>query len=91
VFEDGCRLRCCAVQSGTCLPTFQRCLLPPSTGRFVRPKEDNIDTGLRKWIVRMGGEWTGSRCVWWRSLVLVALNLQVSCQKVCRFCIHFWF
>jgi hypothetical protein len=24
-----CRLGCCAVQSGRCLPTFQRCLQPP--------------------------------------------------------------
>jgi hypothetical protein len=30
--EDGCLLGCCAMQSGRSLPTFQRCLLPPSSG-----------------------------------------------------------
>jgi hypothetical protein len=29
-YEDGCFLGCCAVQSGRKLPTFQRCLMPPS-------------------------------------------------------------
>jgi hypothetical protein len=32
-YEDGCLLACCAVQSGRSLTTFQRCLLPPSSGR----------------------------------------------------------
>jgi hypothetical protein len=32
--EDGCILGCCAVQSGRSLPTFQRYLLPPSSGRL---------------------------------------------------------
>jgi hypothetical protein len=30
--EDGCLLGCCAPYSGRCLPTFQRCLLPLSSG-----------------------------------------------------------
>jgi hypothetical protein len=30
--EDDCFLRCCTVQSARSLPTFQRCLLPPSSG-----------------------------------------------------------
>jgi hypothetical protein len=34
VYEDGCLLGCCAVYSGRSLPTFQRCLLPPSSGRW---------------------------------------------------------
>jgi hypothetical protein len=29
--EDGCLLGCCAVLSGRTLPTFHRCLLPPSS------------------------------------------------------------
>jgi hypothetical protein len=32
-YKDGCLLGCCAVWSGRSLPTFQRCLLPPSSGR----------------------------------------------------------
>jgi hypothetical protein len=32
-YEDGCLLGCCAVWCGTSLPTFQSCLLPPSSGR----------------------------------------------------------
>jgi hypothetical protein len=31
--KDDCLLGCCAVYSGRRLPTFQRCLLPPSSGR----------------------------------------------------------
>jgi hypothetical protein len=31
--EDGCLLGCCAMYSGTSLPTFKRCLLPPLSGR----------------------------------------------------------
>jgi hypothetical protein len=30
--EDDCLLGCCAAWSGRSLPTFQRCLLPPSSG-----------------------------------------------------------
>jgi hypothetical protein len=30
--EDGCLLGCCAVSSCRGLPTFRRCLLPPSSG-----------------------------------------------------------
>jgi hypothetical protein len=30
--DDGCLLDCCTVYSGRSLPTFQRCLLPPSSG-----------------------------------------------------------
>jgi hypothetical protein len=33
--EDGCLLGCCAVESGRNWPTFQRCLLPPSSGWWV--------------------------------------------------------
>jgi hypothetical protein len=33
--KDDCLLGCCAVQSGRSLPTLQRCLLPPSSGRWV--------------------------------------------------------
>jgi hypothetical protein len=32
-YEDGCLLGCSAVLSGRSLPTFQRSLLPPSSGR----------------------------------------------------------
>jgi hypothetical protein len=32
-FEDGCLLRCSAVWTGMSLPTFQRSVLPPSSGR----------------------------------------------------------
>jgi hypothetical protein len=31
-YEDSCLLGYCAVLSGRSLPTFQRCLLPPSSG-----------------------------------------------------------
>jgi hypothetical protein len=31
-YEDDCLLGCCAVLSGRSLPTFQRCLLPSSSG-----------------------------------------------------------
>jgi hypothetical protein len=31
-YEDGCLLGCCAVKSGRSSPTFQRCLLCPSSG-----------------------------------------------------------
>jgi hypothetical protein len=31
IFEDGCLLGCCAENSGRSLPTFQRCLLLPSS------------------------------------------------------------
>jgi hypothetical protein len=31
-YEDGCLLGCCAMQSSTHLPMFQRSLLPPSLG-----------------------------------------------------------
>jgi hypothetical protein len=34
--EDGFLLGCCDLQSGRSLPTFQGCLLPPSSGRWVR-------------------------------------------------------
>jgi hypothetical protein len=34
-YEDGCLLGCWAVMSGRGLPTFQKCLLPPSSGRFA--------------------------------------------------------
>jgi hypothetical protein len=34
-YEDGCVLGCSAVKSGRSLPTFQRSLLPPSSGRWV--------------------------------------------------------
>jgi hypothetical protein len=34
-FEDDCFLGCCAVSSGRSSPTFQRCLPPPSSGRWV--------------------------------------------------------
>jgi hypothetical protein len=30
-YEDDCILGCCAMWSGRSLPTFQRCLLPPSS------------------------------------------------------------
>jgi hypothetical protein len=33
-FEDGCLLGCCPIKSGRCSPKFQRCLLPPSSGRW---------------------------------------------------------
>jgi hypothetical protein len=33
-YEDGCLLGCCAMQPGRSLPTFQRCLLPPSSGQY---------------------------------------------------------
>jgi hypothetical protein len=33
--EDGCHLRCSAVWTGTSLPTFQRSVLPPSSGRWM--------------------------------------------------------
>jgi hypothetical protein len=32
-YEDDCLLGCCAVKSGRSLPTFQRCLVPLSSGR----------------------------------------------------------
>jgi hypothetical protein len=35
-YEDGCLMGCCAVKSGRSLPTFQRCLMPPSSGRWWR-------------------------------------------------------
>jgi hypothetical protein len=34
-YSNGCLLGCSAVQSGGSLPTFQRSLLPPSSGRWV--------------------------------------------------------
>jgi hypothetical protein len=33
-YEDSCLLGCCTVKSGRNLPTFQRCLLPSSSGRW---------------------------------------------------------
>jgi hypothetical protein len=34
-YEDDCLLGCCAMSSGRCLPTFQRCLLPPSSDHHL--------------------------------------------------------
>jgi hypothetical protein len=34
-YEDGCLLGCCDANSGTRLSTFQRSLLPPSSGRWL--------------------------------------------------------
>jgi hypothetical protein len=36
VYEDDCLLGCCSVWSGRSLPTFQRCLLPPSRPWWCR-------------------------------------------------------
>jgi hypothetical protein len=35
-YEEGCLLGCSTVKSGRSLPTFQRSLLPPSSGQWVR-------------------------------------------------------
>jgi hypothetical protein len=37
--EDGCLLDCCAMQSGSSLLAFQRCLLPPSSRQSHHPDE----------------------------------------------------
>jgi hypothetical protein len=42
-YEDDCFLCCCAVQSGRSLPTFQRYLLPPSSGRWVLTSETSVN------------------------------------------------
>jgi hypothetical protein len=34
-YEDGCLLGCIAVYTGISLPTFQRSVLPPSSGRWL--------------------------------------------------------
>jgi hypothetical protein len=41
--EDGCLLGC----SGRCLPTFQKCLLPPSSGRLRRHHPEGGSKHLR--------------------------------------------
>jgi hypothetical protein len=38
-YEDGCLLGCSAVWTGVSLPTFQRSVLPPSSGRWVITSE----------------------------------------------------
>jgi hypothetical protein len=42
-YEDGCLLDCCAMYSDRSLPTFQRCLLPPSSGHAVNQKTKHGD------------------------------------------------
>jgi hypothetical protein len=37
-FKDGCIQGCCAVYSGRSVPTFRRCLLPPSSGQSSSSK-----------------------------------------------------
>jgi hypothetical protein len=52
-YEDGCFLGCSTEKSGTFWPTFQRILLPPSSGRWKDAREYFVvDTGVR---------WTKSR------------------------------
>jgi hypothetical protein len=47
-FEDGCLLGKSAMLSGRSLPTFQRSLLPSSSGRF-REKLLEIVSNLKRW------------------------------------------
>jgi hypothetical protein len=37
--KDDCLLGCCAVKYGRCFPTFQKCVLPPLSGRCHRPDD----------------------------------------------------
>jgi hypothetical protein len=44
-YKDDCLLGCCAVLSGRYLPTFRRCLLPPSSGRSPRRQSSSVTFG----------------------------------------------
>jgi hypothetical protein len=43
-YEAGCLLGCCAVLSGRSSPTFQRCLLPQSSGRWWSPEDSHLES-----------------------------------------------
>jgi hypothetical protein len=53
VTDDGCLLGCSAVQAGMSLPTFQRSVPPPLSGRWV----------LTRYDLRFSRRW---RPWWWR-------------------------
>jgi hypothetical protein len=57
-YEVQSLLGCTAVQSNRCLPTFQTCVLPPLSGRWVSTeRKDSWLCRCSKWTGLTNGEW----------------------------------
>jgi hypothetical protein len=91
--EDGCLLGCCAVWSGRCLLKFQRCLLPPSSGRN-NPEDSHLHTRRRENLK--------SRHIWYFAVRLKVTHrrktrptarevIRSSVPSVCNILVHWAF
>jgi hypothetical protein len=83
--EDDCLLGCCTVQSGRSFPTFQRCFLPPSSGRVSRARglrygnqSDKVERWPDQW--EEGEGWVIVNTLWiFYIIVTNVLQLHVAC------------
>jgi hypothetical protein len=85
-FEDNCLLGCCAMYSVRNLPTFQRCLLPPSSGHVSTSETSFVFYGTTSRdipdLVSCSRLWT------LHSLPNLKVSLRPSCTKSFKLLSH---
>jgi hypothetical protein len=89
--EDGCLLGCCTVQSGRVVPTFQRSLLPPASGRCETIW--NVGTTLPNYTVLQPRRQPSSYSPPWKPQILHTISIfrvEVTTDEIKKRLYHRW-